>query len=336
MNEPDFRSGFTEEISSKYGIDSNLLIIEVTEQNAIHDMDSFVSSIEHYRKQGFKIAIDDFGSGYSGFSRVCSFSPEYVKIDMGLIRNIHIDPLKQAAVEAIVSFCQQTEIKVIAEGIEKEEELKTVIRLGVDYGQGYYLCLPKTKFASLSCCLRKYICDSSDEKYNWVNSKKFSTIGEIGMPGFSVNEKMSLSFLYKMVTYRNDISDYFIINNEKHVCGIVKRSIVSKSFRKQLACPLSKKVILKDIMSDEVLVVDERIPIAQAAFLAMRRNTSSLYDPIAVTRHGQYVKTVTVRDLLLATIQTDVENNSGRYSLKGFPRESDFQQVLQSTCTPTL
>jgi EAL domain-containing protein (putative c-di-GMP-specific phosphodiesterase class I) len=88
------------------------------------------------------IAIDDFGVGYSNFIRVLDFSPDFLKIDGRLIRNINSDKLSYSIVESIVSFAQKEELKTIAEFVESREIYDTIREMGVDYSQGYYFGKP--------------------------------------------------------------------------------------------------------------------------------------------------------------------------------------------------
>ena len=147
--DPELKSGFTCEILKEYGLNPKDIIFEVTEKNAIIKMEAFTAAIQHYQQQNFKIAVDDFGSGYSGLERTCFFSPDYLKIDMTLVRDIHEDAFKRSVVKSIVKFCKEMEISVIGEGIETEAELRTLIRLGVDYGQGYFLARPSEQFQDI-------------------------------------------------------------------------------------------------------------------------------------------------------------------------------------------
>ncbi|AXX92780.1 hypothetical protein CPU12_12670 [Malaciobacter molluscorum LMG 25693] len=89
-----------------------------------------------------KIAIDDFGSGYSNFERLLKFQPDFLKIDGSLIRNITTNPFSQNLVESIVLFAKKQNIKLIAEFVENEQIYKKVKELGIDYSQGYYFHKP--------------------------------------------------------------------------------------------------------------------------------------------------------------------------------------------------
>ncbi len=145
----DFVSGFTKELLASVGLAPEEIVFEITEREAIRSVDAFFEVVQHYRSQNFTIAVDDFGSKYSGLNRVCAFVPEYLKFDMELVRGIHQNPIKQAAVRAMVGFCREVGIATLAEGIETVEELSALIGLGVSYGQGYLLAHPTPEFVAL-------------------------------------------------------------------------------------------------------------------------------------------------------------------------------------------
>ena len=90
----------------------------------------------------FKIAIDDFGSGYSNFERLLEYSPDILKIDGSLIKNIETDEFSRNLVETIVMFAKRQGLQTIAEYVENEKIYNILTELGVDYSQGYYFGKP--------------------------------------------------------------------------------------------------------------------------------------------------------------------------------------------------
>ena len=149
IHDKKFKNGFTKNRLTKYGLDLLDIVFEITERNAIIDKEAFLGSIDHYRKQDFKIAIDDVGSGYSGLNAINDVRPDIMKLDMNLIRNIDKDEIKQHLCKAMVNFGKNAGIKVIVEGIETKEELKTLIKMDVEFGQGYFLGAPQETFADI-------------------------------------------------------------------------------------------------------------------------------------------------------------------------------------------
>ena len=90
-----------------------------------------------------QLAVDDVGSGFASLDTIAETKPDFVKIDMSLIRDIHKDNVKQSIVEAIVSFCKKSNMLTIAEGVEVKDELEKLINMGIDAAQGYYLAIPE-------------------------------------------------------------------------------------------------------------------------------------------------------------------------------------------------
>lgn len=126
-------------------------------KKALKEITSFQKAVSHYERQNYQIAIDDFGKGYASFNRVFFLRPKYVKIDISLISNIDTDSVKSSLVEGFVKFCHNEKIYLIAEGIETEEELRKLIRLGVDYGQGYFLGKPNKELQQLPSSILELI-----------------------------------------------------------------------------------------------------------------------------------------------------------------------------------
>jgi len=150
IHDIEFKDGFTKSRLDKYGLDFHNIVFEITERNAIADKEVFLEAIEHYRKQNYGIAIDDVGSGYSGLNVINDTKPDIIKLDIHLIKNIDKYETKQFLCKAMVDFGKNTDVKVIAEGIETEEELQTLIKLDVDFGQGYFLGMPRKSFADIA------------------------------------------------------------------------------------------------------------------------------------------------------------------------------------------
>lgn len=120
----------------------NRLVFELLESDFISDYKILNEFIKKYRAQGIKIAIDDFGTGYSNFAHILETRPDYIKIDGSLIKSINEDKNSYEIVKSIVEFSKALNIKVIAEFIHSEEVFKTVLEMGVNEFQGYYLGKP--------------------------------------------------------------------------------------------------------------------------------------------------------------------------------------------------
>ncbi len=118
------------------------VVFELLEDEDIKDFKVIKDFITHVKSYGVKIAIDDFGSGYSNYNRLLDYQPDILKIDGSLIRDIDTNSYSQSVVKSIVTFAKEQNLETIAEFIENEAIFSKVKELGIDYSQGYYFGKP--------------------------------------------------------------------------------------------------------------------------------------------------------------------------------------------------
>lgn len=128
--------------AAQTGFELRRINFEFTESERVNDPAHLQGIIAEYQRQGFLTAIDDFGAGYAGLNLLASFSPDIVKIDMDLVRNIDSDFKKRAIVRGVVSICKDLGITILAEGIETEGELHVLKDFGINLFQGYLFARP--------------------------------------------------------------------------------------------------------------------------------------------------------------------------------------------------
>jgi EAL domain-containing protein (putative c-di-GMP-specific phosphodiesterase class I) len=111
------------------------IVIEVTEHAPIGNYDAFRSAVARFR--GVELAIDDAGAGYASLRHILELGPAWVKLDITLVRGIDADPRRQDLVAGLVHFGSRSGQRLIAEGIERQEEADTLLGIGVEYAQGH-------------------------------------------------------------------------------------------------------------------------------------------------------------------------------------------------------
>ena len=129
-------------ITEKYGDLMDNFVFEITEQNSVSDDELCKLKSLGGAGGNNQIAIDDYGTGHSNIVNLMRYSPQIIKIDRFLISDVDKDINKQMFIKSTIEFARINNIKVLAEGVETSEELKTVISFGVDYVQGYYMGKP--------------------------------------------------------------------------------------------------------------------------------------------------------------------------------------------------
>lgn len=136
-------------LDQKYSEQFSKFVIEIIEQEDI-EHECLKIKQDAKRKLSMQIAIDDYGNGYSNRSWLVSVHPDYVKIDMALIRGVEEDEDKREVIRNIIETSKRLGIHTICEGVETYPEMKTLIRMGVDYLQGYYIGKPKFEAGGIS------------------------------------------------------------------------------------------------------------------------------------------------------------------------------------------
>lgn len=140
----------TFEACREVGADFSRLLFEVTESEAFPDLVLLKSILQRYRAEGAQVALDDLGAGQTSLTYLAELKPDIVKLDRALISGLHGGDRRVPLVLALIQYAHDLGIRVVAEGIETAQELQTVIELGTDYAQGYFLGRPALQASGLT------------------------------------------------------------------------------------------------------------------------------------------------------------------------------------------
>ena len=128
------------------------VVLEITERASLEHIGNVRDRVARLRALGFRIALDDLGAGYAGLTSFAQLEPEFVKLDMALIRGIHQNDMKRKIVRSMVELCHDMGKSIIAEGVEVLEERQALVDLGCDLLQGYLLGRPTKGTPGLPVC----------------------------------------------------------------------------------------------------------------------------------------------------------------------------------------
>jgi EAL domain-containing protein (putative c-di-GMP-specific phosphodiesterase class I) len=126
------------------------VVLEITERSSLDEVRDARRRVAALREMGFRIAVDDLGAGYAGLSSFTLLEPEIVKLDMSLIRDIHITSTKQKVVRSMTSLSKDMGMTVVAEGVETREERDCLVELGCDLLQGFLFAKPGRAFPGVA------------------------------------------------------------------------------------------------------------------------------------------------------------------------------------------
>ncbi len=328
MYDENFIMGFTKDFLMEFNIEPKNVIFEITERNVIVDMGGFLSTISHYRNQNYKIAIDDAGAGYSGLNLISDINPNYIKLDMKLIRNVDKDNLKYALVKGMVELSRESQISLIAEGIETREELFTLIQLGVQYGQGYYIQRPSEEICDINHELLHEIYEMNYQEDSRRQEKvpKEAVINVCKYTGI-VAPGVTANYVYNVFKQNPSFFGLCVVENEIPL-GIITREKLALKMSGHYGYSLYQNKPIADLMDRNFLAVDYQTPINVVSYLAMSRPNDKLYDFIVVTEDDRYIGTVTIKDLLQRATEIEVDNAKDQNPLSGLPGNLMVEQKL--------
>jgi diguanylate cyclase (GGDEF)-like protein len=312
------RSGRTLQLLAQSQLDLSQVVIEITELQPIEDCDIFLKALNHYRSMGFKVAIDDLGSGYNGLKLWSAVKPDYVKIDKHFISNIDSQADKYRFMETIVILAKGLGTKIIAEGVETEQELYILEKLGVDLVQGFLLKRPSA-LPALSLSFkwpdRRQVTVTDNETvkvvnkhYKWVNPNE--TVFEVA------------EYLL------NNPDVVFVPVVDKGIpTGMVWRHALMNVLATQYGRNLHSRKAIKKFM-DEPLVYNIKTPLVDVSndITEMGAQEKSAF---IITENNKYVGCGSFMDLL--KVMTDLKVRSAKYAnpLSGLPGNVPIQNKIQ-------
>ena len=159
IRDPEFQGEQMLEFLAANNLSPSRIVLEITERLAIENYDLFLEAMRTFTDMGFEIAIDDMGAGYSGLEKIIHLNPRYLKFDLMMVRDIDTSFVKREMLKAIHSLAGNVGADVIAEGIERVEELDTLLELGIPYGQGFLFARPSKSFIEVASIRRHAVAE---------------------------------------------------------------------------------------------------------------------------------------------------------------------------------
>ena len=128
--------------AERVGFARDRLMFEFTEDERVMNHGHLRHIVEEYRRFGFTTAMDDFGAGYAGLTLLADFQPDIIKLDMALVRNVHLSAARQTILAGLVFIARTLGITILAEGVESREEMSVLLAAGIRLFQGYLFAKP--------------------------------------------------------------------------------------------------------------------------------------------------------------------------------------------------
>lgn len=329
MLDTNYKKGITKSYLNLYNIDKKDIVFEITERTAIEDYERFKAITDHYRLQEYNIAIDDVGSGYSGLRSITELKPDFVKIDMDLIRDIDTDVFKKSIVKGLVSVAKDTGLQLIAEGVETLAELRTIIELGVHNAQGFLLHRPSAQVITQSPDIRNLILQTKRESISAFSyDTAYFIIGKITSNRKCVSSKATCGELKERFDH-SDFDSVTICDDHCYPEGLIMRTKFNSKLADRYGYDLYSQRPVRLLMDIRPLIIDYYTPVNQVLSLAMQRDKQYLYDDIVVTKTSDYFGNVSLYDIIRYTTEYEKMYAKQLNPLTSLPGNMIIRQVLE-------
>jgi diguanylate cyclase (GGDEF)-like protein len=324
INDPEFRNGRTKQVVLHHGLMPEQVTFEITERTAISDFGNFTRALHHYRQQGYCIAVDDAGAGYSSLQAIAELYPDFIKLDMSIVRDINNNPFKIAILEALVNLATAMNSKIIAEGVETVDELLTVMRLGVGYAQGFIFARPANPPTPISAEALEIVSafrkKEAGRREKEVGTSLGRVIGDIiehvpTVPPETTTEQVAAKFA------ASSVRGVVVLQNSQPI-GLVMKNRLYFHLGSYYGVSVYQKRSVELVMDAAPLVVNADLPLEAVSKIAM-------YDLIIVVRDGVYVGVVSIMNLLNNITQLQVLCAHNSNPLTGLPGNLMIEEQLR-------
>ena len=303
LSSPNHQKGMTLAILEKLGLNQNDIVIELSEQHPYDHNGLSRKSVDHYREMGFRVAIDDLGAGYSGLRLWSELRPDIVKIDKHFIDGIDRDEIKREFVRSIVSISRRLRCVLIAEGIERQQELDQLIELGVQYGQGYFLAYPTSEPSSQP---NNYL-ERNAERRDRFNQDQSETVLTLCRESASVEGHIPLTEVAKLFKNNPSLVALPVLEGSKPL-GVIRRHALHELFSTPYGRALYENKPAVNITTNDVLIVESHISLSTVSTMFTDQEADLLNNEILIVRDGEYIGTGHLKDLLKRITELKIQN----------------------------
>jgi len=304
------RGGETLKYIHEIGLTPQQVVIELTENTPSIDYQLLREASCYYRAMGFEIAIDDLGEGFSSLRMWSELRPDYVKIDQHFIQGINHDPLKLQFVRSIQEIANKSGARIVAEGIETEEELIAIRDIGIALGQGYHITRPQNYPAN---AVPGHIEQTLGAKY-MIGQPQLSqpyTVESLMKYSPYVAPELCNDAVLHLFELHTEINSIPVVKNGTPV-GIISRYHITSQFSKQYYRELYGKSACEITMDDRPVIVEKSVSLHDLSDLMLQSDPQYLSIGFIITENGTYAGMGSGHDLL--RLFTQMQISAARYA----------------------
>lgn len=325
LDMPDYSPGNTLELIHTHGMKKSNFYFELSERHEFNGTEENIHILNQYKKQDLRIAIDDYGSGYSGLQLLYHSDPDVIKIDRFFIDGIHRDQKKKLFAENTVNMAHLMGIKVVAEGIETDQELNFCRKIGCDYLQGYRIARPETDTANLRS---SYDLDTGGsygkregENHSYLIEERLTLIKPVHLDDDGVD---TLKRFQRDAT----ITLLPVVNEQNEPLGVIRET----DLKQYVYSPFGISLFQNHSHSRGLESFVSRIPVTEVSSsldrILDKTAVSSRAEGILITRNGRYLGLLDPSSLLQLVYEQKLAHARDQNPLTGLPGNFTIHKEL--------
>ena len=315
--DPRFPAALEAGVRNAGGLVPGRMVLEITEASDEQVFEGLAERVKALTASGYHVAIDDAGAGTSGLKRLLLLRPHWLKLDRALIDSVDRDPFQHNFIRFLVHFARMSGVNVVAEGIERRDQLGTLIDLGVRYGQGFLLARPAPGYQILADDLRQWV------KHRWSQrlvtpgpDPQGTPIGTLARPAASIQAAEPLSEAAGQLE-RSPEHLGFVVQDGRRYVGWCSRAAVLVAVSKE---PAGTPIGFVTPTGPAAIAPDASL--SEALELVSTREDIDLPAPLVVADQDRVFGLVPLRTLLWAAGGQASQRRSARtHPLTGLPNQ---------------
>ncbi len=325
---PDFRPGYTKELLYNLGLTTASLCFELSEKHqskVFAGVDNLLLNM--YKQQGYRMAIDDFGVGYSGLQILYNAEPDFLKIDRFFIDGISTSRKKQLFVKSIVDISQSLGIQTVAEGIETKEDFLTCKAIGCNMAQGYFIAKPTKKIEKIKAKYSELEVIHKEEKRSGIslNKELSQKIENLKI----MKENDSLDDIFKLFKNTKQTSIIPIIRDDNSPAGIIReadlKEYIYSPYGRSLLFNITKGKIKTMVVDCGCVDINDSLDKILRIYANRQDN-----EGVIVTHDGEYLGFLSAKILLDIVNEKNILNARDQNPLTGLPGNIVINEYISS------
>lgn len=324
----EFEADQLQELLLMNGLNASDIVIELSERYPTADPSELRKTLSWLKAKGFKIAIDDLGSGYSGLKLWSELKPDFVKIDRHFIRDIQDDLVKREFLRSVVELAARLDCTLIAEGIETNAEFRVVLGLGISLVQGFLFGRPKKIATACLEALGVPPCLSAQ----FAVRKKAGDLGSYIEP---VSPNSSLQSAWERLQSESGTFALPVVDNGVPI-GLIHKWRVLETFSTPYGRALYEKRPVSHMLSSDALIVSYDMPLEEVSQRLINEDVHYLKQHFIITRNDKYAGLGATRSLLQQITAQKIEKARYANPLTLLPGNVPIQQTLNARAWDTV